>query len=93
MFGMGGGGAANEDQAPSADGGAGAGVGAGVGTGVGTGMGTDVGGYPTPPPPPQQDTNEYGDPWLTDEQAGVSSPDDNTSGFFDTLSDFFGDDN
>ncbi len=34
-------------------------------------------------------TNEYGDPWLTDEQAGVGNPDDHS--FMDTLSDFFKD--
>ncbi|CEG66761.1 hypothetical protein RMATCC62417_03284 [Rhizopus microsporus] len=38
-------------------------------------------------PPPN--TNEYGDPWLTDEQAGVSSPDDNS--FMDVVSGFFKD--
>ncbi|KAI8381257.1 Scramblase-domain-containing protein [Radiomyces spectabilis] len=37
--------------------------------------------------PPRDD---YGDGWLSDEEAGVSSPSD--SGFFDSLQDFFGDD-
>lgn len=51
----------------------------------------------SPPPPPSastepSNTNEWGDPWLTDEQAGVSNPDDNDSGFFDNLTDFFGGD-
>ncbi|KAI7864715.1 Scramblase-domain-containing protein [Mucor mucedo] len=47
---------------------------------------------PPPPPPPAENTNEWGDPWLSDEQAGVSNPDDE-GGFFDSLSDFFGDSN
>jgi hypothetical protein len=52
-----------------------------------------VGPMPPPPAPSESNTNEWGDPWLSDEQAGVSNPDDsNASGFFDTLSDFFGDD-
>ncbi|KAI9485527.1 MAG: Scramblase-domain-containing protein [Benjaminiella poitrasii] len=42
-----------------------------------------------PPPPPPSQQNEWGDPWLSDEQAGVSNPDD--GGFFDTLKDFFDD--
>ncbi|KAI7902800.1 Scramblase-domain-containing protein [Cokeromyces recurvatus] len=44
---------------------------------------------PPPPPPQQQNTNEWGDPWLTDDEAGVSNPDD--GGFMDVLKDFFDD--
>ncbi|RCI05288.1 hypothetical protein CU098_009912 [Rhizopus stolonifer] len=40
-----------------------------------------------PPSTPQDSTTEWGDPWLSDEEAGVSNPDDGP-GFFDTLSDF-----
>ncbi|KAI8992309.1 Scramblase-domain-containing protein [Pilobolus umbonatus] len=41
----------------------------------------------TVPPPPSSTTNEYGDEWLSDDQAGVSSPSD--TGFIDSLKDFF----
>jgi hypothetical protein len=75
IFGMGGPSGAESDQSTEAQG---------------------DGSMPPPPPPPsptptEPNTNEWGDPWLSDEQAGVSNPDDN-SGFLDTLSDFFRDD-
>lgn len=90
MFGMGGGGANQEEDAGAAAGGA-AGVGTGAAMGGGAGESGSFGGESMPPSPPSEpNTNEWGDPWLTDEQAGVSSPDDQGS-FFDTLSDFFGD--
>ncbi|KAK4516470.1 uncharacterized protein ATC70_011442 [Mucor velutinosus] len=90
MFGMGEGGANQEEDAGAAAGGA-AGVGTGAAMGGGVGGSGSAGGEPMPPPPlSEPNTNEWGDPWLTDEQAGVSNPDDQGS-FFDTLSDFFGD--
>ncbi|KAI8372292.1 Scramblase-domain-containing protein [Choanephora cucurbitarum] len=48
--------------------------------------------YPSQQPPasPQDSTTEWGDPWLSDEEAGVSNPDDGP-GFFESLNDFFGD--
>lgn len=93
MFGMGGGHAANEDD-PNGDSGPADGVAGGVAGGaggevLGGGFGSGPSSTPPPPPPPAENTNEWGDPWLSDEQAGVSSPDD--GGFLDTLSDFFRD--
>lgn len=38
-------------------------------------------------PPSQPQTNEYGDEWMSDDEAGVSSPDDDN--WMDTLSEFF----
>ncbi|KAI9300981.1 Scramblase-domain-containing protein [Cunninghamella echinulata] len=38
--------------------------------------------------PSQPQTNEYGDVWMNDEEAGVSSPDDDDN-WMDTLSEFF----
>ncbi|CAO3689383.1 unnamed protein product [Rhizopus stolonifer] len=78
MFGLGGG----ERQEPVEGGAAEGGIAEG-----GPGMGESP---MPPPPPPTSNTNEWGDPWMTDDQAGVSSPDDNS--FFDSLSDFFGND-
>lgn len=40
---------------------------------------------PTQPSQPQ--TNEYGDVWMSDEEAGISSPGDES--WVDTLSEFF----
>jgi hypothetical protein len=103
MFGMGGDPARHEEDPVGAAGGeAGAAGAAGTGGAVGgaaAGMGS--GGYgsseapppmSSPPPPnaPTDNTNEWGDPWLTDEQAGVTNPQDE-GGWFDSLSDFFGD--
>ena len=94
MFGMGGGGHENNEQENDTSemgGGAAGGVAGGV-AGSEMGGGGFYGGAssPPPPPPPAENTNEWGDPWLSDEQAGVSNPDDE-GGFFDSLSDFFGD--
>ncbi|GAA5804550.1 hypothetical protein HPULCUR_010050 [Helicostylum pulchrum] len=114
MFGMGGGGHADNENPGSEVGGVAGGAGGAVGgaaTGTAAGamggegsfgggdFGQSGGDYgqgsfgstsPPPPPPPAENTNEWGDPWLSDEQAGVSSPDDGGS-FTDVLSDFFGD--
>ncbi|KAI8084487.1 Scramblase-domain-containing protein [Halteromyces radiatus] len=55
--------------------------------------GGDTGGYPDIPQQQQQQQqqqpNEYGDVWMDDEQAGVSSPDDDS--WLDTLGEFFKD--
>ncbi|KAI8639275.1 Scramblase-domain-containing protein [Parasitella parasitica] len=87
MFGMGGSGVDNkQDDQSTADAGTTA-----AGSAVGENSGS-FGGNNMPPPsnaPAESNTNEWGDPWLSDEQAGVSNPDDEGS-FLDTLSDFFG---
>lgn len=54
-------------------------------TAGGEATGADLGETPT------QNTNEWGDPFLTDEQAGVTNPSDGGS-FLDSLKDFFPDD-
>ncbi|KAG1456042.1 hypothetical protein G6F56_006925 [Rhizopus delemar] len=79
MFGLGGGERQEPVEGSAAEGSAAEG---------GPGMGESP--MSPPPPPPTSNTNEWGDPWMTDDQAGVSSPDDNS--FFDSLSDFFGND-
>lgn len=101
MFGMGGGAPATHDEDPnnagmggaygSAEAGAGAAMGEAAGRFGGTGGGSDIPNTPPTPNTPTDNTNEWGDPWLTDEQAGVSSPQDDRNGWLDTLSDFFGD--
>lgn len=104
MFGMGGGGHADTEQDNSGvnEGAAGTAAGTSAGTAAGTMGEGDFGGgsyggggggaaAPPPPPPPAENTNEWGDPWLSDEQAGVSSPDDGGS-FGDILGGFFSDD-
>lgn len=60
--------------------------------GVGSyGSGSSPSSSPPPPPPPAENTNEWGDAWLSDEEAGVSNPDDE-GGFFNSLGDFFNSD-
>ncbi|KAL0079441.1 Scramblase-domain-containing protein [Phycomyces blakesleeanus] len=108
IFGMGGGEhrEAEQEHQPGVDigpaGAAGIGSGAaGIGSGA-AGMGSDVSGSqqqdnsPFSDPYSQQGsegtTNEYGDVWLSDKEAGVDSPEDGASGILDSLSDFFGSD-
>ncbi|SAL95431.1 hypothetical protein [Absidia glauca] len=58
------------------------------GTGGGGVGGGGVAGQQDPSPfGQQQQPNEYGDVWMDDEQAGVSSPDDDS--WLDTLGEFF----
>ncbi|CEP07820.1 hypothetical protein [Parasitella parasitica] len=88
MFGMGGNGADNkQDEQSTTDA---ASTGAAAGAGENNGSFEDNIMHPSSNASSEANTNEWGDPWLTDEQAGVSNPDDQGN-LLDALSDFFGD--